>query len=62
VRYADGQVRRVPLPVETWIQSGKVQLKLAGGAAIVSATVDPDHQLPDRDRSNNQFVVGAAAR
>ena len=62
VRYADGQVRRIPLPVETWIQSGKVQLKLAGGAAIVSATVDPDHQLPDRDRSNNQFVVGAAAR
>ncbi len=60
VRYADGRTQRIPLPVETWMQSGKTVLKLAGGSAIVSATVDPDHRLPDRDRSNNVFKPAAA--
>jgi hypothetical protein len=60
VRYADGHTQRIPLPVETWMQSGKTVLKLAGGSAIVSATVDPDHRLPDRDRSNNVFKPAAA--
>jgi hypothetical protein len=59
VRYADGHTQRIALPVETWMQSGKTVLKLAGGPAIVSATVDPDHRLPDRDRSNNVFKPAA---
>ena len=53
VRYADGSVRRLPLPVETWIQRAQATLTLPGGSRIVSATVDPDHRLPDDDRSNN---------
>ena len=59
VRYADGHVQRIALPVEAWMQSGKTVLKLVGGQAIVSATVDPDHKLPDRDRSNNVFRPGS---
>jgi hypothetical protein len=56
VRYSDGAMRRLGLPVETWELSGRAELSLGGGPSIVSVTVDPDHKLPDRDRSNNTFV------
>lgn len=55
VRYADGTARRIPLPVETWQQKARVLLTLEGGGPIVSATVDPDHRLPDRDRADDTF-------
>ncbi len=53
VAYADGSKRRIALPVETWIQRGRVVLATAGGPAILRATVDPDHRLPDRDRTDD---------
>ena len=53
VAYADGSTIRIPLPVETWIQRGRAVLTTAGGPAILRATVDPDHHLPDRDRSDD---------
>ena len=55
VRYADGSTRRVTVPVETWELGGKAVLDVPGGQPIVSATIDPDHRLPDKDRSNNTF-------
>ena len=58
VRYADGTVKRTAIPVEAWQLGGKIVLRLEGGPAIVSVTVDPDHKLPDRDRSNNTFRPG----
>jgi hypothetical protein len=61
IRYADGAARRVPLPVETWELGGKAVIPLAGGPPILSATVDPDHKLPDEDRGNNSFTVPATA-
>jgi hypothetical protein len=57
VRYDDGQSARIALPVEAWIQLSRVTLTLKGGRPIVSVTIDPDHQLPDRDRSNNTYLV-----
>jgi hypothetical protein len=56
VRYSNGAMRRLGLPVETWELSGRAELSLGGGPSIVSVTVDPDHKLPDRDRSNNTVV------
>ena len=53
VRYADGREARLRLPVETWIQGAQTVVTLPGAGAISTVTVDPDHQLPDRDRSNN---------
>jgi hypothetical protein len=55
VRYVDGATRRLTVPVEMWELGGKATLPLAGGPAIASVTLDPDHHLPDRDRSNNTF-------
>jgi hypothetical protein len=55
VRYADGSTRRVPLPVETWILGARNTLTLPGGPAVVSATIDPDHRLPDDDRAETRW-------
>ena len=60
VRYADGTSERVALPVETWMQKGRVTLTLPGHGPIASATIDPDHVLPDKDRSNNVFTPPVA--
>jgi hypothetical protein len=35
------------------------KLRIESAQPIVSVAVDPNHVLPDRDRSNNVFVVGA---
>jgi hypothetical protein len=40
--------------VETWISKGTYTWKVEGNSPIVSVTADPDHKLPDDDRSNNQ--------
>ena len=58
VRYVDGTQRRVALPVETWQLGGRAKISLAAGPRISSATLDPDHRLPDRDRGNNTFQPG----
>ncbi len=60
VRYEGGATKRIALPAETWILGGHVELTLPGGAPIVSATIDPDHKLPDRDRANNTYTLPAA--
>ena len=54
VIFKDGTKARVPVPVETWIQQTTYTMKL-GKQPITSATIDPDHVLPDNDRSNNHW-------
>jgi hypothetical protein len=44
--------------VETWMLRSRAEVKLPGGAAIVSATLDPHHLIPDKDRSNNRWPAG----
>ena len=51
VRYKDGATTRFRLPVETWLNKGEVTW--AGEKPIASAVIDPEHALPDDDRSNN---------
>lgn len=53
VAFANGTNRRMTLPVETWLQSSTYTLNLDSKERIVSVTIDPDHVLPDSDRSNN---------
>jgi hypothetical protein len=56
--WKDGSRQRVALPVETWLSDGKRTLHFASTQALVSATVDPDHVLPDEDRANNSWKAG----
>ena len=58
MEWADGTKTRMAVPVETWLQSGTHQLRVAGGQALRSVTIDPDHQLPDADRRNNMWKAG----
>jgi hypothetical protein len=53
VGFADGSRRRITLPAETWIKAARADLKIDATLPVTSVTVDPDHRLPDRDRSNN---------
>ncbi|MGA2847873.1 MAG: M1 family metallopeptidase [Terracidiphilus sp.] len=51
VQFTDGSKTRFRLPVEAWESRGDMQW--AGDKPIASVTVDPDHMLPDDDRTNN---------
>jgi peptidase M1-like protein len=55
ITYKNGDKRDLRIPVETWMQSGTHVFGLEGAGPIAEATVDPDHRLPDADRSNNSF-------
>jgi hypothetical protein len=53
VTYVDGTNRDLRLPVETWIRKSSNDVFVPGNKAVLSATLDPDHRIPDRDRSND---------
>jgi hypothetical protein len=57
VTFKDGTKTRVKLPVETWLWQGKYVWTLDNQTPIASVVVDPDHVLPDDDRSNNEKKV-----
>jgi hypothetical protein len=53
IRYTDGTSTRLTVPVETWQQHRTFTITVPGSQAVSSATIDPDHVLPDNDRANN---------
>ncbi|WP_254062563.1 M1 family metallopeptidase [Acidobacterium sp. S8] len=55
--HQDGTKTRVKLPAETWMSKGTYTWALENKSPVVSVVVDPDHQLPDDDRSNNEKKV-----
>ena len=55
VIYTDGTKTRFRVPVESW--ESKAELVWTGEKPITSATIDPDHVLPDDDRTNNTLSV-----
>ena len=61
VAFADGSSKDIRLPAETWIRQAATAVPVGGTSAVVRATIDPDHQLPDKDRSNNSYVTGQGA-
>ena len=53
VTFRSGAKRRIQLPAETWIQKKAAQIRLDSSEPIASVVIDPDHVIPDKDRSNN---------
>ncbi|WP_263350465.1 M1 family metallopeptidase [Acidicapsa acidisoli] len=53
VQYTDGTKERFRVPVESWESKG--ELAWLGEKPVASVIVDPDHVLPDDDRSNNSM-------
>jgi hypothetical protein len=57
VTFADGSSRDVRLPAETWIRTASTDVPVVSNSPVVRAVLDPDHRIPDKDRSNNEFVA-----
>lgn len=55
--FQDGSKTRVLLPVETWMQKGTFTWTPQSKSPIAMVAVDPDHVLPDDDRSDNVLKV-----
>jgi len=53
VRYTDGTTTRFRLPAETW--QSKAESVWQGDKPVASVKVDPDHLLPDDDRTDNSL-------
>jgi len=60
IEFKDGTSQRIRLPAETWILKSVATLYLDSRRPITSVTVDPDHVIPDKDRTNNVLTVGQA--
>lgn len=57
VKMKDGTTQSFHLPVETWIQNKVTTLYLPVTGSPVSVIIDPDHAIPDIDRTNNSVQV-----
>ena len=53
--FQDGSKTRILLPVETWMVKGTYTWTPESKSPIAMVVVDPDHVLPDDDRSNNMM-------
>jgi hypothetical protein len=53
VTFSDGTKERVKLPIETWLSKKTYTWTLESKTPIATVIADPDHVLPDDDRSNN---------
>jgi len=56
VTFADGTGRDLRLPAETWVRQASTDVPVVGASPVVRAMIDPDHKIPDKDRSNNDFT------
>ncbi len=56
--WKDGSKQRIALPVETWLQSGTHTLHFPATQPLAAAVLDPDHVLPDANRTNNTWKTG----
>jgi hypothetical protein len=59
VNFADGSHADWKLPVESWIRNAATSVIVPPGKTVVSATIDPDHRLPDRNRANDTLKTGS---
>ncbi len=55
VEYADGTKTRFTVPVESW--ESKSELVWVGDKPIARVTVDPEHVLPDDERTNDSLTA-----
>ena len=55
VTFADGTTRDMKLPAETWIRQASTDVPVVCNSPVVRAVLDPDHKIPDKDRTNNEL-------
>ncbi|HEY3920178.1 MAG TPA: M1 family metallopeptidase [Stellaceae bacterium] len=52
IAFRDGTTSDIALPAESWIQSGSHSFFVDSHQPIARVVIDPDHHLPQRDRSD----------
>jgi archaellum component FlaF (FlaF/FlaG flagellin family) len=57
VALKDGSHVDVSVPAETWMQQSSHVFTVPTTSPAVSATLDPDRIIPDKDRSNNSVSL-----
>ncbi len=57
VDFRDGTHRDYRLPAESWIRQPTTTITVESGKVVTRATLDPDHHIPDRDRSNDWMMA-----
>ena len=57
IDFADGSHKDVRLEADSWVRNPAATIVVPPGQTVTGATIDPDHRLPDRDRSNNSLKV-----
>jgi Peptidase family M1 domain len=55
ITFQDGSSSRLSLPAETWIQKKVYTFHVPSATPAVAVAVDPDHLVPDSDRTNNEW-------
>ncbi len=60
IDFADGTHRDVRLEADSFIRQATTQVFVEPGKTVTGATIDPDHVIPDKDRSNNSVTVTPA--
>ncbi|MEO7315680.1 MAG: M1 family metallopeptidase [Ginsengibacter sp.] len=53
---ANGEEETIKLPVEVWQRGNMWSFKYPSKNKIAKIILDPDHVLPDRDRTNNEWL------
>ncbi len=53
VNFLDGSNTRLKLPAETWLSKSTSTFTLDSTQPVVSVVLDPDHVIPDNDRTND---------
>ncbi len=57
IAFADGTHQDIRLEADSWIKSPTATVYVGPDKTVTGAEVDPDHRLPDKDRSNNALKV-----
>jgi len=60
VTYVDGTTVTLNVPTETWMMRNEAVLTVPGSKAVKTVVIDPDHAIPDIDRSDNSFSMPQA--
>ncbi|WP_316835973.1 M1 family metallopeptidase [Pedobacter nutrimenti] len=55
VAESNGRVNRANLPAEIWQKDGDWTFHYPSTSTVISVKIDPDHNLPDRDLTNNTW-------
>lgn len=56
IEQENGQTDSIQLPVEIWQRGGEWTFSFPSTSAIKTVTIDPDHDYPDINPSNNTFT------